>query len=132
MAGNLPPLIMVVDDEPLVRMDVCQIVVDAGYAVTEARNADEALGLLEAHTISVVLTDITMPGSIDGLGLARAISNKWPRVALVVMSGERLPRASELPQAARFVSKPFSAAHLVTVLADAERAAEICWRKDAT
>ena len=106
-----PPLvrILVIDDEPLIRLDARAILEDAGYVVVEAPSADEALRLLGDPTqFEAILTDIDMPGSIDGLALARSVDGQMPEIAIVIMSGKQLPRREELPLKAAFVAKPFS------------------------
>jgi DNA-binding NtrC family response regulator len=113
------PKIIIVDDEPLIRMYARQIVEQAGYTAVEAANADQALQLLADDGVTALVTDVQMPGSMDGLDLARSVKASWPEIAVVVMSGRQLPRPSELPENARFLSKPFSEQRLVDVLADA-------------
>jgi two-component system, response regulator PdtaR len=111
--------IMIVDDEPLIRAYACQIVEEAGYTAIEAANADQAMQLLADEGVAVVVTDVQMPGSMDGLQLARSVKATWPAIAVVVMSGRQLPLASDLPVGTCFLSKPFSEQRLVDVLADA-------------
>ena len=110
---------MIVDDEPLIRMYARQIVEEAGYSAVEAANADDALQLLAEDGVTAMVTDVQMPGSMDGLELARSVKASWPEIAVIVMSGRRLPRPSELPENTHFLSKPFSEQRLVDVLADA-------------
>jgi CheY-like chemotaxis protein len=117
-----PPLvrILVIDDEPLIRLDARAILEDAGYDVVEARSADEALRLLaEPAKFEAILTDIDMPGSIDGLALARSVDGQMPEIAIVIMSGKQLPRRDELPLKAAFVAKPFSPSLLLQRVAEA-------------
>ena len=92
---------------------------DAGHEVKEASNADDALRLIAAEGITVLLTDIDMPGSMDGLALARGVAARWPNIGVVVTSGRRLPRPDEMPRETRFLSKPFSEERLVDVVDDA-------------
>lgn len=75
-------IVLVVEDEALIRLDAVHMIEDAGYEVVEAANADEAIRILEQHReIHVVFTDVNMPGSMDGLKLAHAIRNRWPHIA---------------------------------------------------
>src|SRR5690348_9930634 len=113
------PKILIVDDEPLVRMHARQIVEEAGYTAIEAGNADDALRLLADEGVTVVVTDVQMPGSMDGLELAHRVKTTWPLIVVIVMSGQHLPPPADLPEGARFLSKPFSEQRLVDVLADA-------------
>lgn len=110
--------VLIVDDEPLIRMHIRQVLEDAGHEVKEASNADDALSLIADDGITVLLTDIDMPGSMDGLALARGVAARWPSIGLVVTSGRRLPRPDEMPQETRFLSKPFSEGRLIDVVDD--------------
>ena len=102
------PVAVVVDDEPLIRMGTADIVADAGFDVIEASCAQEAFDCLESEKcVALLLTDIQMP-EIDGLTLARHVAARWPDVSIVVTSGALRPGIAELPQDARFISKPFS------------------------
>jgi CheY-like chemotaxis protein len=109
-----PPLvrILVIDDEPLIRLDARAILEDAGYDVVEALLAEPA-------KFEAILTDIDMPGSIDGLALARSVDGQMPEIAIVIMSGKQLPRRDELPLKAAFVAKPFSPSLLLQRVAEA-------------
>ncbi len=109
-------VILVVDDEPLLRCFVRAILEDIGYAVKEAANVHDALVLLDADGIDVVLTDIEMPGGFNGLDLAKMIRAMWPSLALIVMSGRTLPRGDELPPHTPMLTKPFSPERLVDIV----------------
>ena len=108
------PRILVVEDEPLLRMFNADMLVDAGFEVIEAANADEALLMLEAsNDISVVFTDVEMPGLIDGFALAQRIETRWPEIGVVITSGRRYPERV-LDAATRcFVPKPYKIAQVV-------------------
>src|ERR1700753_1945496 len=83
-------VVLIVEDEFLVRMDARQIIESAGFNVIEAGNADEAISILERRPeIRVVFTDIQMPGSMDGLKLAAAVRGRWPPIKIVATSGLR-------------------------------------------
>ncbi|GJD94134.1 response regulator [Methylobacterium iners] len=100
--------VMVVEDDILVRMVAADILADAGFRVVEARNAQEALTLLDARSdVRVVFTDCNMPGAVDGIGLARLINERAPEVGLLLTSGKVRPAATELPPGARFIPKPY-------------------------
>jgi len=84
------PVVLIVEDEILVRLTAVFLLEEAGFATLEAGSADEAIKLLEARKdIQVVFTDINMPGSMDGLRLAHSIRHRWPPVQLVLTSGRR-------------------------------------------
>ena len=102
-------LILVVEDETLIRMNSVDMIRDLGFEVIEAVNADEAVSLLETVPgIKVVFTDIQMPGSMDGLLLSAVVRDRWPPVALLITSGKVRPPAGDMPMGARFISKPYS------------------------
>jgi CheY-like chemotaxis protein len=93
------PIALVVDDEPLIRMDTADIISRAGYHVVEASSADEALEFLIKHSsLHLLFTDVQTGGELDGLELARMVADRWPAIEVVVASGFRLPREGELPQ----------------------------------
>jgi two-component system, response regulator PdtaR len=101
-------IVLVVEDDELVRMDAVDMVRDLGFDVVESSNADDAISLLEKRSdIGVIFTDIQMPGSMDGLRLIAVVRDRWPPIALLATSGQASPPASALPLGARFVSKPY-------------------------
>jgi CheY-like chemotaxis protein len=100
--------ILVVDDEPLVLMSTVDFLQDEGFEVLEAGNADEAIALLETNpAISILFTDVDMPGSMDGLKLSAAVRKRWPPVRIVVTSGHRIVDITDLPDGGVFFSKPY-------------------------
>jgi CheY-like chemotaxis protein len=108
-SNNPKDLVLVVEDEALIRMHSADMIRDLGFEVIEAVDADEAVSLLESIAdIRVVFTDIQMPGSMDGLLLAAVVRNRWPPVALLVTSGKVRPPADDMPTGARFIQKPYS------------------------
>jgi CheY-like chemotaxis protein len=118
-AAHRPPIIiLVVEDEAIVRMVTADVLGEAGYNVIEAVNASEALELLDARPdISIMLTDVRMPGEFDGYNLSRLVRMKYAAVGIIVISGDSPPRESDLPQGARFLAKPL----LPSVLLEAVR-----------
>lgn len=112
------PVVLVVEDEPLIRLDAVGMIEEAGYEVIEASGADEAIAFLEARSdIRVVFTDIEMPGSMDGLKLVYAIRKRWPPIVLILASGRVTPLASEIPSDTAFLPKPYREAQLLDALA---------------
>ena len=104
-SGAKAPAVLIVDDEPLVRLCAVETVEDAGFEVIEAANADEAIRILESRSdIHVVFTDVHMPGSMDGLKLAHAIRNRWPPIKIIVTSGREKVAEQDLPAGGRFVA----------------------------
>ncbi|MFS8146402.1 two-component system response regulator [Rhizobium sp. R635] len=109
--------VVVVEDEPLLLMMAVEVVEEAGFEALAARDADEALLLLETVAdIRILLTDIDMPGSMDGLKLARAVRDRWPPVEIIIVSGMTEPDASELPERGVFFSKPYDTRRLSDTL----------------
>lgn len=110
-------VILVVEDEPLVRMFLTDCLDEAGFKVFEAANADEAISILQARPdVQAVLTDIEMPGSMNGLGLTRVIRGRWPGVGVVVTSGRAQPGFDDVSDAVAFVSKPYLPDTIINVL----------------
>ena len=100
--------VLIVEDEVLVRAHAAEFMEDAGFDVYEASNADEAIALLELHDdIRAVFSDIQMPGSMDGLKLARYIRGRWPPVKLILTSGHARPLSEDMPAGCGFFGKPY-------------------------
>jgi two-component system, response regulator PdtaR len=111
------PVILVVEDDPIIRMGALQLVIDAGFEALEAENADQAIRILEARSdIHLVFTDVGMPGTMDGIKLAHYIRRRWPPVKLIVASGKVILDESHLPAGARFFAKPYSESTIVRAL----------------
>lgn len=101
--------VLVVEDEPITRMDVVEQLEEGGFKVFEAPDADRAIKILETNpAIRVLFTDIDMPGSMDGLKLAAAVRDRWPPIRIVVASGLRKVNLDALPDNSRFFSKPYN------------------------
>src|SRR6202049_3937916 len=98
-AGSIEvPNVLIVEDEMLLRMRAVDIVEDAGFHPVEAVNADEAMSILESRSdISLLFTDIQMPGSMDGLKLAHAVYERWPSIKIILVSGKVTPTDAEKP-----------------------------------
>lgn len=112
-----PPVVLVVEDEPLLRMLAVEVVEQAGFTAIEAQDADEAVILLESRAdITLLFTDINMPGSMDGLKLAHAVRNRWPPIKILVASGKQRLLLSDLPSDSCFVEKPYQASALAEQL----------------
>jgi CheY-like chemotaxis protein len=109
-AQSSRPVVLVVEDEYLVRLYAADVIADAGFDVIQANNADEAIAFLEARKdIAVVFTDIDMPGSMDGLKLAAAVRNRWPPIELILTSGKYNPGDQGIPERGHFLPKPYHA-----------------------
>ena len=111
------PVVLIVEDEFLLRMHAVDMVQAAGFVVVEAANADEAIDILETRPdITVVFTDIHMPGSMNGLKLAQAIRGRWPPIKIVATSGHVNVAETDLPAGGRFLPKPYSPQQITGVL----------------
>lgn len=107
-------VVLVVEDDPIVRFDTVSMIEAAGFEALEADDADAAILLLESRTdITVILTDIEMPGSMDGLKLSFAVRDRWPPVVIIIASGRVRPKADEMPPDVTFLRKPYSAASVL-------------------
>jgi DNA-binding NtrC family response regulator len=109
--------VLIVEDEVLLRIHAADIVEEAGFLPIEAKNADEAVTILEARNDIVLLfTDVQMPGSMDGLKLAHAVRNRWPPIKIVIVSGHLRVGENELPTDSRFFGKPFETGKMIAEL----------------
>lgn len=110
-----PIVVLVVEDEPLMRISIADHLTDSGFDVLEAANADEAMAILaDRLDIAIMFTDIDMPGSMDGLKLAAAVRDRWPPVRIVVTSGYHLVEAGQMPAGTPFFRKPYNPETLVS------------------
>jgi CheY-like chemotaxis protein len=108
------PKVLVVEDEMILRMRAVDIVEDAGFHPVEAVNADQAISILESRSdISLLFTDIQMPGSMDGLMLAHAVHDRWPSIKIILVSGQMKPSDAERPVHSRFFGKPLGVARMI-------------------
>jgi two-component system, response regulator PdtaR len=100
--------ILIVEDEPLLRLFAVEFLENAGFVTLEARNADEAMTVLISRPdVVLVLTDVNMPGSMDGVGLASVIRSRWPHIKIILVSGNIKPLSCDLPLGSRFIGKPY-------------------------
>ena len=110
-------IVLVLDDEPLARMTLADMLYDAGFWTVEAENADQALRLLESRDdIRIVFLDIVMRQGIDGLALAKLIRRRWPHIHIVIASGKMYAPEESLPEDAVFFHKPYRSRDVVPVL----------------
>jgi len=111
------PVVLIVEDEFLLRIDAVDMIKAAGFEVVEAANANEAIEILQSRRdITVVFTDIQMPGSMDGLKLARAVRGRWPPIKIVATSGQIHVSETDLPEGGRFLPKPYSPVEVTGLL----------------
>jgi two-component system, response regulator PdtaR len=111
------PVVLVVEDEVLLRWTAVAIIEEAGFDVVEAGTGIEAISILEKRSdIRTVFTDIEMPGSINGIHLAHLIRTRWPSIRIIATSGRFRLREDDLPAGARFLHKPYAVANLTDAL----------------
>ena len=111
----VPAVVLIVEDEMMLRMLAVDMVEDAGYTPIEALDADEAVAILESRSdIALMCTDIQMPGNMDGFGLARTVHERWPSIKIIVMSGQLNPQNIDLPPCSRFFGKPLEARQMIS------------------
>ena len=109
--------ILIVDDEALIRMDLMCILEDAGHSVMEAASADEAITVLERFPgVDAILTDINMPGTMDGLQLSHRIRDRWPLIDILITSGRFAAKVAQMPTGARFIRKPYTPHEIVAAI----------------
>ena len=114
-----PPVVLVVEDEMMLRMRAVDIVEDAGFVPVEAVSADEAIQILESRDdISLLFTDIQMPGSMDGLKLAHATHTRWPHIKIILVSGQFAVTDADKPDDSRFFPKPLEIQQMIRELQD--------------
>lgn len=118
------PLVLVVEDDALLRMHAAEMIEEAGFQVLEAQSADEAIVFLESRTdICILFTDIDMPGSMNGLKLAHAVAHRWPPIRIVATSGHFKMQAGDLPSGGRFIAKPYRSTQIISALHELASAA---------
>lgn len=127
MTTSTVPYALAVDDDPMILMDICDILEDAGFRTHDAAHGDAALAMLPAHAehITLLFSDVEMPGNTDGFALARHVSEHWPWIEIVIASGRIKPNDGNMPEKATFIGKPFSASlvhkHLQEKLPDGKK-----------
>ena len=111
------PVVLIVEDEVLIRMEAVEAIEASGFDVIEAANADQAITILEQRSdIRLIFTDVQMPGSMDGLKLAYFVKDRWPPIKIVATSGYAKVRESDLPAGSRFLSKPYAATEITNAI----------------
>lgn len=99
--------VLVVEDDPLIRFGLVSLVEEWGYEVLEAGSADEAITTITSNAgIALVITDVDMPGSMDGLKLSHFVRERWPPIQMIVVSGKAPIGGDRLPSGVAFFSKP--------------------------
>ena len=116
--NNGKAIVLIVEDSAIIRMGAVELVLSAGYEALEARDAAEAILILESrHDIDLVFTDVQMPGTMDGIRLSHHIRDRWPPVKLILVSGATIIEESSLPGGSRFFSKPYDDTTIIDAMA---------------
>ena len=114
-----PAVVLIVEDEMMLRMRVVDMVEDAGYTPLEALDAAEAVAILESRSdVALMCTDIQMPGQMGGVGLAHAVHERWPAIKIIVVSGQLKLQNLDLPPHSRFLGKPLNAGEVIAEMRD--------------
>ncbi|WP_457095003.1 response regulator [Microvirga sp. P5_D2] len=114
-----PSVVLLVEDDLLIRMNTADELESSGFQVLEAENADVALQILEARPdTGVLFTDVDMPGSMNGVSLAAQVHQRWPHILILISSGHHFLRNDDVPDDGRFVSKPYSISTVVQHISD--------------
>lgn len=109
--------VLVVEDEFLLNLDISEELLQQGYYVLTATNADEAIKILESRKdIHTIFTDVNLPGSMDGLKLAAAVRDRWPPLNIIITTGKKAPQPDEMPTNSVFVAKPYKRADVLSAL----------------
>ena len=112
------PAALIVEDQPFVGLVASDILKESGFETFHAFDADKATEMLDEHPeIEVVVTEAALPGSVDGIELARRVSQDRPGIQLVVTAASDDPRGSEIPEGARLLRKPYASGELRTLVA---------------
>jgi two-component system, response regulator PdtaR len=116
-SGYPKTVVLVVEDEPLLRMDTVDMVEEAGFEAVEAANATQAMHVLEDRDdIRIILSDIDMPPGMDGMELVAIVRNRWPPIEIILVSGQISSASVRLPERGVFFSKPYRQRDLVTAM----------------
>jgi DNA-binding response OmpR family regulator len=116
MMDRSPRVVLIVEHDSLLKSVTANIMEDAGFAALQAGDADEALAILKTRSdIALMLTSVTMPGSMDGLGLARTVRKRWPAIKTIIASSQVRLVGSGLTAGSRFVLKPY---HVPTMISE--------------
>jgi two-component system, response regulator PdtaR len=115
--SNRKTVVLVVEDNPLIRMGAVDLMTSAGFEPLEASDADEAIRILESRPdIHLVFTDVGMPGTMDGIKLSHCIRDRWPPVKLIVTSGKMTVDENHLPVGAKLFPKPYNESSIVEAM----------------
>jgi CheY-like chemotaxis protein len=111
------PLVLIVEDEALVRLVAASMLQDAGFDTLEADTAEDALQVLEEHEdVRVLFSDVQLPGAMDGVGLAYTVHDRWPGIGLLLTSGGVTLGHGQIPADGSFLPKPYNGQQVVAAV----------------
>jgi CheY-like chemotaxis protein len=117
MSEERRPAILTVEDEIFISEYLGDLLRDAGYEVVSTSNADDAIAILESRSnIRLIITDINMPGSMDGLRLATAVRGRWPPIKIIIATGRGRPTDDQMPRGSLFLSKPYDSKAVISAV----------------
>jgi two-component system, response regulator PdtaR len=115
-APQSPAAVLVVEDEPLVRIYVSDVLDQSGFEVIAAASGEEALSRVAEGGVCAIVSDVAMPGEVNGFELARRVREEFPRTGVVLVSGVIEPTEEHLPLGVRFLTKPVKASTLLRLV----------------
>ncbi len=116
VSPETPAAVLVAEDEPLVRTYLSDVLGQSGFRVIVATNGEDALALAKRENVCAVISDVAMPGPINGFELARRLKRDCPRTGMILVSGVMEPADYHLPRGVRFVAKPVKAVTLLRLV----------------
>ncbi|RYG95442.1 MAG: response regulator [Alphaproteobacteria bacterium] len=118
MRRSMAPItVLIVEDEPIIRMTIADDLIDAGFDVCEAANASDALTVLsERHDIRAIFTDIDLPGELNGIEFAHVVRGRWPPIEIIITSGHKRVGPADIPSRSCFFPKPYAHADIVSAI----------------
>jgi CheY-like chemotaxis protein len=121
--ANRSIVVLVAEDEPMLRMLAVDALTEEGLVSLEAGHAAAALDICKARAdeFDVLFTDVRMPGPMDGLELAHRVRDRWPRISVVIASGNVFGASDELPAGAHFLPKPYDMRRVIGLIRQLRR-----------
>ena len=117
MVASQGAVVLIVEDEPLIRFNILDVLEDVGHVALEAGNADEAMVLLKARNdVDILFTDVNMAGSMDGIQLAKRVRAMRPNIGIIITSGMVRLDPMALPANAAFLPKPYMHDTLISTI----------------
>ncbi|MBB3559346.1 CheY-like chemotaxis protein [Rhizobium sp. BK512] len=117
MVASQGAVVLIVEDEPLIRFNILDVLEDVGHVALEAGNADEAMVLLKSRNdVDILFTDVNMAGSMDGIQLAKRVRAMRPNIGIIITSGMVRLDPMSLPANTAFLPKPYQHEALISAI----------------